>query len=430
MSIQTLILSSSVLILAIIIIRFVFINKVPKSTFSVLWMIAVLRLLIPFSIQSNHSVYKLVYGWQGIFKKSVPLIEQVKSLTAQYSPALKQAAGATKSSTINALLVIWIAGFITSALYFIVNHIKGLRQYKEAVPIENEYVKDWQKYQNNKLSRNIQVRQLDTIGSPFTYGIFKPVILLPKAIDYSEHDSLEHILTHELKHIKRFDILKKWLLAIVLWIYWFNPLVVLMYILANRDIELSCDEAVIKQLGVDERSAYAMSLINLEQTKSNFMPLCNNFSKNASEERIKSIMKMKKTTTAGLALAFLLVIGTTTVFATQPSAPRDPSSAIQADIQVKEASSINIEKNSKIDLDEFSKFGITRNETGNMVFKGQNVKCILMKSEDESIHVVEFDVDDGITLEAIKNNKNEIISVKESEALVQFSKTEMYEEDR
>lgn len=143
-----------------------------------------------------------------------------------------------------------------------------------------------------------------------------PVILLPKTTDWNNEDTLHYVLAHELVHIKRFDIIAKVVLVVALCIHWFNPLVWVMYVLANRDIELSCDETVIRQFGEHTRAAYAKVLISMEETRSGFTPLCNNFSRNAIEERITAIMKTRKTTVVSLALAALIVAGTTSVFAT------------------------------------------------------------------------------------------------------------------
>lgn len=99
-----------------------------------------------------------------------------------------------------------------------------------------------------------------------------------------------------------------------------------MYFLANRDIELSCDEAVIHHFGGTSRASYAKALISMEETKGGFMPLCNHFSRNAIEERITAIMKTKKTTIISFAVAMVLVTGTVTVFAT--SAKGDESSTV------------------------------------------------------------------------------------------------------
>lgn len=98
-----------------------------------------------------------------------------------------------------------------------------------------------------------------------------------------------------------------------------------MYVLANRDLELSCDETVLRRFGGDVRGAYARVLIRMEERRRGVQPQCNYFSKNAMEERIRAIMKMKKITAISLTLAALLVTGTVTVFAT--SAKQDENIA-------------------------------------------------------------------------------------------------------
>jgi YD repeat-containing protein len=89
-----------------------------------------------------------------------------------------------------------------------------------------------------------------------------------------------------------------------------------MYVLANRDLELSCDESVIRRFGENTKAAYAQTLIRMEETRSGLTPLCNSFSKNAMEERIIAIMKTKKTSWAAALAAITLVAGVTTAFAT------------------------------------------------------------------------------------------------------------------
>ena len=104
----------------------------------------------------------------------------------------------------------------------------------------------------------------DQIVSPLTYGILRPVIILPKRMDWEDHNSLYFVLTHELAHIKRWDAAWKLCLAAVLAVHWFNPLVWMMYALANRDIELACDEKVIRTVGSKRRVAYARVLVEWE----------------------------------------------------------------------------------------------------------------------------------------------------------------------
>lgn len=183
-----------------------------------------------------------------------------------------------------------------------------------SLPVRNDGIEKW--LETHPTKRTITVRQSSLVSSPLTYGVIRPVILLPKTTVWNNEETLHYVLAHELVHIKRFDIITKVVLAVALSIHWFNPLVWVMYVLANRDIELSCDETVIRQFGENTRAVYAKVLISMEETRSGFTPLCNNFSRNAIEERITAIMKTRKTTVVSLVLAALIVAGTTTVFAT------------------------------------------------------------------------------------------------------------------
>lgn len=128
---------------------------------------------------------------------------------------------------------------------------------------------------------------------------------------------------HEYVHISRFDTIAKLIAAYALCIHWFNPFVWVMYLLFNRDMELACDESVIRQFGDESKSAYSLMLIHMEATKSGLSPLCNNFSRNAAEERITAIMSTKRTTKIALLSACLIVLVTAGLFATSAAASTD-----------------------------------------------------------------------------------------------------------
>ena len=133
-------------------------------------------------------------------------------------------------------------------------------------------------------------------------------------MDLADTAGLAYVLEHEYTHIRRFDALRKWLLAAALCLHWFNPCVWLMYILAGRDMELSCDEAVLRA-GAD-RSGYALTLLALEEERGRWSPSGSHFSRNATEERIKTIMKRKQISLAALLAVLVVMSIATTVFAT------------------------------------------------------------------------------------------------------------------
>ena len=105
------------------------------------------------------------------------------------------------------------------------------------------------------------------ISSPLTFGVLRPVILVPKKTDWTDETALRYVLEHEFVHIQRFDVLSKLLLIAAVCVHRFNPLGWVMYVLANRDLELSCDETVLRRFGGDIRAAYARVLIRMEAAR-------------------------------------------------------------------------------------------------------------------------------------------------------------------
>lgn len=320
MNILQMSISAAILVVTIVIIRSLTIHKLPKKTFVMLWAVVLLRLLIPFSIPLPFNVYPVADKAIEFFT-AIPAAVQDTQTAIPNSPSVDlppnisiddihpPVAQVTQNSVaqIPPVVVVWLAGMILCALFFLVTHLHCRREYKTALPLENDTVGEWLK--NQKLKRPIQIRYSDRINAPMTYGIWKPVILFPKTTDWRDEPRLRYILTHELTHIRHFDVLLKGLFAATVCIHWFNPLAWVMYILANRDIEMSCDETVVWTFGGTMKSAYALALIGLEERKSGFAPLCNHFAKNAIEERISAIMKTKRTTLVSMLLALMSVTG-------------------------------------------------------------------------------------------------------------------------
>ena len=164
---------------------------------------------------------------------------------------------------------------------------------------------------------------------PLTYGCFRPVVLLPAEL-LADTDPLRMILTHELAHIRRRDCLRKLLFSVCLCVYWWNPACWLLIVLANRDIELACDELALRYLGADRRKAYALTLLELAARQAQPHPLCSGFGKPAAEERIQAIMKAKKLPVYLTAIAVILATAVVTVFATQAEPPANQEKEILA----------------------------------------------------------------------------------------------------
>lgn len=312
--------SGAVLIAAVVIIRAFAIHKLPKKTFLVLWWIALLRLLIPFSVPSGFSIYSLINRAADV---SILSMEQ----TGEAAPVILQGQAAhldsiSRLSAGRASLffvwpVVWGMGGILCAAFFVISYVRCRREFQTSLPVENISVKQW--LQEHPLKRPVTVRQSDRIVSPLTYGILRPVILLPKKTDWENTRELQYILEHEAVHIRRYDIVTKLIAAAALCIHWFNPLVWVMYLLFNRDMELACDESVVRQFGEASKSAYARMLIEMEAKKGAVLPFCNNFSRNAIEERITAIMKIQKISKFSFVIAAGFIVCLTAAFTTSAS---------------------------------------------------------------------------------------------------------------
>lgn len=310
----------TVIILLIVVLRAVLINRLPKKTFLILWWIALIRLLVPFSIKSVTSIYSLL---QSIYSDInpvrtaqtttfLPIHGNMPEIANGLSEAMVQ-----RTESISILSVIWLAGLLLCFGFFAVSYIKCYREFRFSLPVENDILEAWK--EKHPLKRSLSIRQTETIAAPLSYGVIRPVILMPKNTEWKNIYQLRYVLEHEYVHIRRLDMLTKLIMIAAVCIHWFNPLVWVMYILFNRDLELSCDETVVRRFGMDIKSVYVTALISMEEKKSGLTPLCNSFSKNAIEERIRAIMKIKKTSKFAVIISAVLVICVTGGFATSAS---------------------------------------------------------------------------------------------------------------
>lgn len=309
--------SGAILILVIIALRAVAVNRLPKKMFLALWGIVVLRLLLPFSVPSMFSVYSLIGRNDTVYDSiaETPAVNLIPgSLARQLTPDDGTAQVIQNDTSVFFWSIIWCAGMILCAVFFIFTYMRCRLEFQISFPVDNNFATDW--LEEHPLKRTISIRQSGRILAPLTYGIFHPVILMPKKTDWGNVEQLRYILLHEYIHICSYDAVKKLILVIALCIHWFNPMVWVMYILCNRDVELACDERVVRSFGQDSKAIYAGTLISMEERKSHLTPLCNNFSRNAIEERVKAIMKTKKVTCPIVIVCAAVIIVILILFAT------------------------------------------------------------------------------------------------------------------
>ena len=336
MNLLELTLQGGVLIGAILLLRLLGRYRLPGWTFRILWGVALVRLLVPLALPSQWSVYtgldRLADRAETVQTAPAPqpgpsVIWTAPSEEPSHSdvpaaplePVPSPAPeGAAQAAPIEVPwhIVLWGTGAGLLALAFAVSYGRNMAVFRAALPLDAPALDRW-RGQLPEL-RRVPIRRCDRVRSPLTYGLVRPVILLPKGLDY-EQEEVGYILLHEGTHIKHRDAWWKLFLAAALCVHWFNPLVWCMYVWANRDLERCCDESVVRRCGLEARSEYALTLLKWEERRSGLLPLCSNFGTPILKERVVFIMKLKKQSAAAVALTLALVMGTTVAFATGPA---------------------------------------------------------------------------------------------------------------
>ena len=309
MSLLQMSFSGAVLIIVIVVIRAMTINILPKRTFLILWGIVLLRLLVPFSVPFGLSVYSLVnpnIGANMFMGTQIDNILPIMPMGQVEPPEPTRELFVQQMPSVSIWFIIWCVGMTLCVAFFVISYLHWYFRFQTAMVVRNKYVAQWLKA--HKLNRPLCIKQSGKIEAPLTYGIFHPVIVMPENTNWDNEKQMEYMLLHEYVHVCRFDTVIKLICALALCVHWFNPLVWVMYILFNGDIELSCDESVVHKLGLAEKSSYAKMLICMEARKSGLLPFYNSFSRNAIEQRIKAIMKTKKMTVGIFTVSAVIIV--------------------------------------------------------------------------------------------------------------------------
>ncbi|MGO0881576.1 M56 family metallopeptidase [Clostridioides difficile] len=313
--------TSGVLILIVIFIRACLFKKLPKKVFVLLWLVVLFKLLVPVSLNSTFSIYSII---ESNFDAQLGNTSAVDySIKKTNNSMSKNNFGDSKALfNLENFTVLEISSILTFGISIIFimflcfKYIRMINLFKTSIHIKNhEFIKKWA--YDNRCLRKFFVCISEFTKTPLTTGILKPNIILPKQMDYSNNQTLNFVLTHELVHINRFDNILKLFMLVALAVHWFNPLVWIMLFLLNKDIEFSCDEKVMSIVGEEYRADYATALISLAEEHNTFpMTLYNGFGKTKIEERIVNVMKFKKSTYITFLVSAVLICGTSVVFAT------------------------------------------------------------------------------------------------------------------
>ena len=274
-------ISASYIVLAVLLLRVLF-KKAPKWLFVVLWGIVALRLVFPFSIES---VLSLLPSGEtvspDIMTDQTPSVNTgIPIINNTVNPIIGESFAPTPGDSANPLqiwipvfTVVWLIGVASLLIYTVVSYYRLKSKVMTAVRLEEN------------------IFQSENVVSPFVLGVVKPTIYLPFDMDEA---SREHVIAHETAHIRRKDHLWKPLGFLLLAVYWFNPLMWVGYVLLCRDIELACDEKVIKALDHDARAAYSESLLGCSVNRRMIAACPLAFGEVGVKARVKSVLSYKK----------------------------------------------------------------------------------------------------------------------------------------
>ena len=276
-------IAASWIVIAVLILRFC-LKKAPKWVNVLLWGIVAVRLIFPFSIESALSLIpsaetvspSIMMETAPSVQTGVPALDQVINPVIDHS--LSPAPGASANPLqiwISVMAAVWLAGAAALLLYSAISYWRLRRRVREAVILRDRD----------------NIYQSENAGSPFVLGIIQPKIYLPYSVDSG---ALAYVIAHEQAHIRRGDHWWKPLGFLLLTVHWFNPLLWLSYILLCRDIELACDERVIREMGNEQRADYTHALVSCSVSRRSIAACPLAFGEVGIKERVKSVMNYKK----------------------------------------------------------------------------------------------------------------------------------------
>lgn len=274
-------ISASWLVLAVLGFRLV-LKKSPKWVNVLLWGIVAIRLILPFSLESALSMIPsaetipeaVLSGSSFDIQTGItPVDDQLNDyLEDSYFEGVTVPAS-NGFNVMTVLSIVWLVGVFLLAAYTAVSYLRLRRRINTAVLLrENIY-------------------QSESVISPFVLGVIRPRIYLPFKLDAQ---SLEYVVAHEMAHIRRKDHWWKPLGFLLLTIHWFNPLLWIAYVLLCRDIEIACDEKVIKKLDNDGRADYTQALVSCSMNRRLIAACPLAFGEVGVKERVKSVMNYRK----------------------------------------------------------------------------------------------------------------------------------------
>lgn len=293
------------MILAVILLRFL-LKKAPKAIRCFLWMLVGIRLVFPFSWESIWSLIPSSHVIStDILTSETPAIHSgIDLLNRAVNPVLSESLAPDPYASANPMQivtymasVVWISGIVLLLLYSALSYLRLRRRLFDAVRLRDN------------------IWQSEKAASPFVLGLFRPRIYLP----YHLHDpGISHVVAHEQAHIQRRDHWVKPIAFLILTVYWFNPLIWLSYILLCRDIELACDERVVKEMDMENKKEYSEALLSLSVPRHTIAACPLAFGEAGVRQRIKNVLNYKKPAFWLILTALLSCVVLAVCFLTDP----------------------------------------------------------------------------------------------------------------
>lgn len=405
-------ISASWLILAVLVLRVV-LKKAPKWVMPLLWGVVALRLVCLFSIESALS---LIPSAETIPSEIVtetrePVLYEQATLDIVTNPTLPSAAevpvGVSRQQAqvdFNIYSVLWLAGMAALLVHALVSAGKLKRKLATAILLRDN------------------IYESEFVDSPFVFGVVKPNIYLPMHMD---EGTAAYVIAHECAHLARRDHWWKVLGYLVLALHWFNPLVWVAYILFCRDIELACDEKVVRGLDGAARADYSQALLSCAAPKRAVAACPLAFGEGNIKMRVKSALHYKKPAFWVAAAAVLAVVIVAVCFLTNPRSERGSlvwaqklNAADVASIELYVPAEGEARQYKKLDTEEMAQaVELINSSRGTYIEKPETVYAglpvwFLLTMDDGTVHAVgsvvgHYLIIDGDTFDADVENQAE-----------------------
>jgi len=320
-------IKASVLIGFILLVQWILRNKLSGRWRYALWLLLIVRMLLPFSIESKLSIFNLIpltekpvvstYAENPRQLQSLPQADyRIPVSTVAQSHSVENTQSRPGLSSVQVLTIIWFLGVCIMAISTFFGNLKLWRQLRRYHPVTDKKILN--QFERCKLemhvSQDVELAQLKHIRVPALYGILKPKILLPDKVAASfKMTDLTNIFYHELAHLKRRDIFVAWITTLLQIFHWFNPVIWFAFFRIRMDRELACDELTLKHVGIQDSREYGRTLLSLlNHVSSEYrIPITVGIleTKSNLRNRMKRIAQFNKSTLFGVFTAIVILVG-------------------------------------------------------------------------------------------------------------------------